>query len=104
MSTKRTPLSRSSIPQITPRAVQLFDAMRRCNGKRWWQLQNELCDELATPIYQYPCVEDPREGERRPGAEALWMALAQASRERRRQERAARRAKSANGASDQPPG
>jgi len=108
MATKRTPINRSPITQVTPRAIELFDAMRRCGGRRWWELQNALCDELHTPIWQYPCIEDPRDGENRPAAEALWRMLDAASREARRQEREARRAqKAAKGAPDQttpPPG
>jgi len=117
MPTKRVPLNRQHQSPVTERAVRLFDAMRHCRCTcpqdrdpltrcsacdRWWKLQNELCDELRTPVWQYPCVEDPRDGENRPAAEALWVALAQASREARREQRAAR-AKSANGAPDQPP-
>src|SRR5262245_45636877 len=119
MATKRTPINRSPITQVTARSVQLFDAMRRCRCispgncnaivrcsacDRWWKLQNALCDELATPIYQYPCVEDPRDGGNRPDAEALWRALDAASREARRQERAARKAATQPQPDQPPPG
>jgi hypothetical protein len=132
--TKRVPVARTPIPQITPRSIELFDAMKRCcctcppidwegqwgrqqcpGCKRWWELQNELCDELRTKPWEYPCVEDPRTEnpylrgmpahatwEPNHRAQAMWRQLHSASRERRREERAARRAK-ANGAPDQPP-
>ena len=60
---------------ITPKAIRLFEANaalpltcpgdhsggEQCPGcRRWWTLQNNLCDELATPVWRYPCVEDPR--------------------------------------------
>src|SRR5262245_6934573 len=119
MATKRTPINRSPITQVTARSVQLFDAMRRCRCTcptprnplkrcsacdRWWRLQNELCDELAAPVWQYPCVEDPRDGENRPAAEALWRALDAASREAPRQERAARKAATQPQPDQPPPG
>src|SRR5262245_10043902 len=111
MPTKRTPIGRTPIPQIMPRAIELFDAMRRCRCTcpphrnpltrcsacdRWWQLQNQLCDELRTRPWEYPCIEDPREADGpddRPEAQERWRLLAEASREAKRQERAARRAK-----------
>jgi len=133
--TKRVPVARSPLPVISPAAITLFDAMRRCRctcppidweGKywgrqqcagceRWWELQNQLCDEVHARIWQYPCVEHPNTVSPYPRntpahkswqpcleAQALWKTLAEASREQRREERMARRAK-ANGAPDQPP-
>src|SRR5262245_50800327 len=133
--TKRVPVARTPIPQITSRSIELFDAMKRCRctclpidweGKYWgrqqcpgckrrWELQNELCDELHTKPWEYPCVEDPRTENPYPRgmlahatwqpnhrAQAMWRQLHSASRERRREERAVGRAK-ANGAPDQPP-
>jgi len=95
---------------ITPRAIEIFDAMRRCNGDRWWQLHSELCDELHTPPYAWPCVEHPGEANPYPAdcaahlswqpdreAQALWRALDAASREARLA------ARGNGGVSDQPP-
>jgi len=123
--TKRVPVARSPIPQITPEAVRLFDAMRRCRCtcppidwkgkywgrqqcagcKRWWELQNQLCDEVHAPIWQYPCIEDRRTQNPYPRntaahqswqpcleAQALWLQLDAAAREVRREQRAARKA------------
>jgi len=83
-------------PPITPRAVEIFDRMRRCNGERWWDLHSDLCDELHTKPWQWPCIEDPREANPYPEgapahaswrpdreAQALWQTLDQASREAR---------------------
>jgi len=114
--------------QITPRAIQLFDQIRRvrcscppidwegeywkgreCPGcKRWWQLHNELHDELGGKPWEWPAIEDPETQNPYPAkypahwswqadreAQARWLLLAAASREARRQERAARRAKAA---------
>jgi hypothetical protein len=134
--TKRVPVTRSPIPQITLKAVELFDGMRGCRCtcppidwegkywgrqqcpgcKRWWELQNQLCDELCCKPWEYPCVEDPRTQNPYPRgmpahqswqpnhrAQEMWRTLADASREAKREERAARRAKGANDAPDQPP-
>lgn len=133
--TKRVPVARTPIPQITPRSIELFDAMKccrctcppidwegkywgrqQCPGcKRWWQLQNQLCDEVRAPIWQYPCIEDPRTQNPYPRntaahkswqpcleAQALWKTLAQASYEAKKAERAARKA-GARPQPDQPP-
>ena len=111
MPTKRTPIRRSSSPQITPQAVRLFEQLRRCRDvDRWRQLHSELCDELHTRPWQFPCIEDPStQNPYPPGtpahlswqpdreAQERWKALAAASREARRQERAARKA------AEQPP-
>jgi hypothetical protein len=136
--TRRTPVNRSPLPTIMPRAIQLFEQMRRCSCtcppidwggkyygrqqcpgcKRWWSLQNDLCDELHTPVWAYPCVEDPRTQNPYPpftnayrswepnrNAQELWQALAEASREAKRQERAARKgAAAATQPPEAPPG
>jgi hypothetical protein len=83
-------------PKISARAIEIFDAMRRVNGDRWWDLHAELSVELKTKPWAYPCVQSPNEPNPyppgtaahlswRPDAEAvaLWQALAQASREAR---------------------
>jgi hypothetical protein len=70
MVTKRTPLHRSPRRAITPSAVSIFARMRtlefmctctpnrECGAcKEWWLLQSELCDELGTKPWQWPCVE-----------------------------------------------
>jgi len=103
---------------ITPKAIQLFDAMRRCHCTcpknrnpltrcsacdRWWKLQNELRDELHTKPWEYPCVEDPREADApddRPEAQERWRLLAEAAREAKRQERAA---PNGSGSTERPP-
>jgi hypothetical protein len=105
--TRRTPIGRSPQLQITPRAIRLFEAMRRCwcicpedrelgtecaGCARWRALHGDLWDELQVPIWQWPCVEDPRDDDgKRPEAVALWRELENASREARRQQRAARK-------------
>jgi hypothetical protein len=113
--TKRTPIHRSPLPQITPVAVRLFEAMKRCRCtcnpdpevfddcrgcQKWWRLHNGLHDELGCRPWQWPCVEDPNVPVDDPDtpadwqpdleAQALWNALEAAAREARR---AARRAK-----------
>jgi hypothetical protein len=104
--TRRTPIGRQRTPQISEKAIKLFHQMRRCRGSdRWWTLQNDLCDELRTPVWQYPCIEDPRDADGdgdRPEAQALWRALDQAARELRRQEREARKAAEPKQPPDQP--
>jgi hypothetical protein len=107
--TRRTPIDRSRKPQITVAAIQLFKKMRYCrNENRWWQLHGALCDELATPAWAWPCIENPADGNPYPAGTAnhtnwepdedareRWCALEQGARELRRREREARRAKSA---------
>jgi len=123
--TRRTPVTRSPLPVISPAAVKIFEAMRRCRctcppidweGKYWERqeclgckrrskLHNNLCDELGTKLWEWPCVEDPGAtcpypvwhcayATWRPNleAQARWRALATASREAKRE---ARRAKAA---------
>jgi len=89
--TKRVPVTRSPIPQITPRSIELFNAMRQCRCtwrkdrrlgtmcpgcERWWKLHGDLFDELRVPVWQWPCVENPLEVDEgnRPEAVALWRA------------------------------
>jgi len=121
--TKRTPVTRTPISPITPRMVELFDAMRRATGERRDRLHCDLFDTYMDALmphprpYEWPVCVDPRTDTNPypPGTPAhaswqpdlrarrMWEMLADASRERRQQERMARRAK-ANGAPDQPPG
>src|SRR5262249_33621980 len=108
---------------ITPAAIRLFDQIRHvrctcppidwegeywkgreCPGcKRWWQLHNELHDELGGKPWEWPAIQDPEAQNPYPAkypahwswqpdreAQARWRLLAAASREARRK---ARRAK-----------
>src|SRR5215472_16568631 len=137
MATKRTPIHRQPEPKITPAAIRLFDAMRRCRCtcapgdwggeywkhtrcpgcERWWRLQNDLCDELRTPIWQFPCMQHPEaKSPYPPGCQAdlnwkpdleaqeQWQALAEASREAKREARRARKAAEARGPPPRPLG
>jgi hypothetical protein len=69
--TRRTPINRPPVAQITPRAIDLYVAMSRlrctcappsptrteCPGcERWWDLHSELDDELNCEPWQWPCV------------------------------------------------
>jgi hypothetical protein len=88
---------KTKAPQITPRMVELFEAMRRCNGGKWDRLHGELFDlycEACAPrpkVWQWPVVQSPAQaaerGERREALE-LWRALDTAAREARAAERA----------------
>jgi hypothetical protein len=131
--TRRTPIARSRTPPVTPEAVRLFRAMQRCRCtcepdrvghkqcagcERWWDLHTELRRETRSKLWDWPCIEDPSEGNPHPPgtynherwkpdleARELWRALDQGAREMRRQERAARCAKAAQpeATPDQPP-
>jgi hypothetical protein len=106
MPTMRTPIRRSPSPVITPKALELFEQMRRCRSdERWWKLQNDLCDELHTRPWEYPCVEHPDTSNPYPPgtpahlswrpndrAQEMWKALDAASREAKRAAREARKA------------
>ena len=113
MPTKRVPIARQPTSKITIAAIRLFEAMRRCHCtcpgdrrsgdprcdgcERWWSLQNNLCDELRTPLWIYPCVENPATQNPylgwKPNLEGqeMWKALVNASRELRRAQRKATR-------------
>jgi len=70
--TRRTPLIRPPVGQITPRAVDLFVAMGRlrctcptpkpptqppCTGcERWYDLHAELHSELGCKPWEWPCL------------------------------------------------
>jgi hypothetical protein len=102
MSTRRTPISRTPSPRISPAAIRLFDHMRRCSdGERWWRLHSDLVDELGTKPWQWPCIQAPNTQSSyigwKPNLEAQerWKMLAKASREAKREEREARRARAA---------
>jgi hypothetical protein len=106
--TKRVPLSRQHTPPVSERAIRLFIKMQRYprtwRDDRWWDLEQELRHEVHAKLWDYPCIEDPAEGNpETPGtgnydrwrpnetARALWRALNAGARELRRRERAARR-------------
>jgi hypothetical protein len=120
--TRRTPISRQRTPQVTPTAVKIFEAMRRCvctcdpddrfdecpGCKRWWDLHHHLSHELGCKPWEFPCIEEPRGRNPEPtstynhelwqpdlAAQERWRALEDGAREMRRAERAARRAKAA---------
>jgi hypothetical protein len=81
MPTKRLPIGRSPTPQITKRAIALFEQMRKLeracacppidwNGEywkrqqcasceQWWALHSELCDELGCQPWHWPAIENP---------------------------------------------
>ena len=84
MGTKRTPIGRPPRSSITPRAIALFEEMRRLedrcscepiiwrdDGKRnyptcpscerWWALNSELCDEMRLQPWEFPAVTNPAE-------------------------------------------
>jgi hypothetical protein len=83
--TRRTPLARSPGMQITPRAVDLYAAMGKlrcscpspkpptqgpCPGcARWYDLHDELDDELRLPPWYWPIVG--RQGARAAGSPAM---------------------------------
>ena len=113
--TKRVPVTRTPIPQITPRAIELFQRYRRSNGTSAEDLHYALWEELHCKPWEYPCVEHPdalnpyppgspaaqswRPDER---AQEMWKALDAASREARRAARRAEKAAAAV-APDRPP-
>jgi hypothetical protein len=86
MTTNRTPIQRPALTMISPRAVELFEAMGklRCtcaprdwNGKywkhqqcagcaRWYDFHDELHRELGCEPWQWPCVS--RQGRKRAGS------------------------------------
>jgi hypothetical protein len=83
--TRRTPLARHSAVQITPRAIELYEAMGRlrctcpsprpptqgpCRGcARWYDLHDLLDDELRLPPWYWPIVG--RQGARAAGPPAM---------------------------------
>jgi hypothetical protein len=82
--------------QITNRAVDLFDQLRRARSEEsWWELHHALSEELNCWPWEFPCVEDPKaplHSSLQPDLEAraLWERLAEASRDRRRAQRQVR--------------
>jgi len=83
---------------------------QQCQGcKRWWSLHSDLCDALGSKPWEWPRVEDPdAQNPYPPGcnahltwepnrrAQAMWLALATASREARREALRARKAAEQN--------
>src|SRR5262249_32826581 len=88
-------ISKERDVQVTPRAVELFEAMRRvrctcgpgerghvlrcCAGcQRWWDLQNDLHLELHCKLWHWPCLRRRRsDGDEQ--QRQLWDALEEAS-------------------------
>jgi len=131
MPTKRVPIGRPAAPMITVEVIKLFERMKRicctcdpddhfnqCSGcKEWLALDEQIGCELKAPVWEYPCLERPGATNPYPrshpnymwwetrdrGPQERWMALEQAARELRRQEREARRAKAARKAAAAPP-
>jgi hypothetical protein len=82
MTTNRTPVARPAVAQITERAIDLFVAMGKlrctcpsprpptvgpCPGcERWYDLHDELTDELQCEPWQWPCVS--RQSPKRAGS------------------------------------
>jgi hypothetical protein len=83
--TRRVPLARRPTVQITPRAIELYEAMGRlrctcpspkpptrepCSGcRRWYDLHGELDEELRLPPWYWPIVG--RQGARAAGSPAM---------------------------------
>src|SRR5262245_45975289 len=129
--TRRTPIHRQPGSKVTPTAIKLFIEMQRirctcdpddrfdqCPGcKKRLELDEQIGIEMKAPIWEYPCIERPglknpyprahanyEWFEKRPsGPRERWIALEQAVREMRRQERAAQRARKATAALTAPP-
>jgi hypothetical protein len=128
----RKPLTHPAQAQlITPRSIMLFERMKRirctcdpderfdeCLGcKEWLELDEQIGLELKAPIWEYPCLERPGATNpyprshanytwwenRDPGPRERWIALEQAAREMRRQERAARHTPQPPSPSPKPP-
>jgi hypothetical protein len=90
MVTNRTPIVRRHGSSVTPRAIALFEAWRRCRDhQRSAQLHSDLIDELGNiPPWQWPVAREPDDPTApQTPAERLWVQLAQASREARRARR-----------------
>jgi hypothetical protein len=81
MVTKRTPINRDHRRQFSPLAIELFGKLKAAEDKdEWWEIHNQLHDELRCKPWEWPCVQDPdpeveRNYEPRPEALALWAAL-----------------------------
>jgi hypothetical protein len=104
-TSKRTPIHRSLIMQITPRAVELYRQMcgircvcpPRAYGDRyqapcascdkWWGLHDQLHRELKLKVWEWPAVLSISGGSR-PGADVLEEELRQAAALERRAARA----------------
>jgi hypothetical protein len=100
--TKRIPIARIQAHRITPRAIAIYQQMRRirctCPSQppggcshynRWFDLHNELHLELRLPVWQWPCIPSIT-GARPPAAEELEGELRQAAALQRRAARARR--------------
>src|SRR6516164_6713042 len=117
--TRRTPIRRQHEPPVTETAIKAFMKMQRCvctcepdsydrcpGCEAWWSYHDVIRHELHARLWEWPCVEDPREGNPHPpgtynharwqpdekGRER-WRALERGAKELRRRERAIRRAK-----------
>jgi len=92
MATKRTPLRREVLTPLTPRAIELWEAMQRlectCLPRDWdgayWEhqecagcaeagrLDSELWRELQLKLWQWPAVEDPNAANPYPEGSHAW--------------------------------
>jgi hypothetical protein len=119
MPTNRTPRQPAQRIPVTERAIRLFMRMRRYEERdeRWWDLHNELFDEVHAKPWNWPCVQPPdacaddfappgtrnhRTWKPNLAAQALWRALEDGARELRRRDRAARAQQRANGGTTAP--
>lgn len=86
MPTIRTPINRSSITHITPRAVEIFRKMQATvDHDAWQKLHSALHSELALKTWQWPAIAEPDDvnvypassagGEWFPKAQALYLEL-----------------------------
>jgi hypothetical protein len=107
-TSKRTPIHRSLIMQITSRAVAIYEQMRRihctclpreysaryvppcASCDKWWDLHNELHRELKLKVWHWPAIPSISGGSR-PGAEVLEEELRRAGALQRRAARARRK-------------
>jgi hypothetical protein len=59
MSTKRTPIARPPVTRITPAAIRLYGLLRRVKGgKEWWDIHDQLHDELRLPPWEFPIGDE----------------------------------------------
>jgi hypothetical protein len=88
--TRRTPLTRPPVGQITPRAIDLYESMGKlkctcpspkpptqgpCPGcSRWYDLHDDLHTELGCRPWEWPCVA--RQSPKRAGSTCMSESIA----------------------------